>query len=184
MISGVDEMMSKYLKKRKPNFREHLNLFFYFNLDALKNYIFHSAIMSFIYTIIMFIISVLFNGEYIYLPKLDDNLFLGILSIFFKALLITCFYFLLLCAYGNARELNGNTINGKDLLFLVIISLIHAYKDPLTMVIALSFIVNILILISKKQEKEERMLKINLDDLKNKEKLMNKQIISKKDSDH
>lgn len=164
--------MSKYLKKRKPNFREYLNLYFYFNLEELKNYIFHSAFLSYIYTAILFIISVLFNGDYVHLPSLSESIILGVLSIFFKAMLITGFYFLLLCAYGNARELNGHALSGKDLTVLGIISLLQAYREISVIIVALSFIVNILNIIRKKQEREEKRLEIQLEELKRQGKIL------------
>ena len=100
------------------------------------NFAYKTVIRSVILAGLFLASSFLFNGEIIKIYT-GTNDILIILNDVFKAALILLFFIFSIISIGNYKELSGKPLNLKDIIFLCVISILQAFRNPIVFVISL-----------------------------------------------
>ena len=101
-----------------------------------SNFAYKTVIRSVILAGLFLASSFLFNGEIIKIYT-GTNDILIILNDVFKAALILLFFIFSIISIGNYKELSGKPLNLKDIIFLCVISILQAFRNPIVFVISL-----------------------------------------------
>mgnify|MGYP006282764305 CR=1 FL=1 len=101
------------------------------NEKSMEDFAYRTVIVTAIMAGVMFIISLLFNGEFISLTKLNNNLVIQIIESIIRIGSIVFFYIFIITSIGNYKELTGKPVTWIELTFLFIISLIQGVLDLL-----------------------------------------------------
>ncbi len=112
----------------------------------LKKSMFDSAMLTFLIAALMLIISFLFNGKVLgfWVEKVDtaieadSNTVFSILDIVLRTLSVILFFFFSLLSIGNLQELRGYVVTWKEMVMLLVLSLIQTTISGA--VFALSFL--------------------------------------------
>lgn len=97
--------------------------------SLLKQKMFLSALITWIIAGVFLIFSILMSLAVIKIPNTDTSTGLKVLDVAIKSILIILFFFFMLISIGNLRELRGYIMNLKELIFLLIITLIQGVTD-------------------------------------------------------
>jgi hypothetical protein len=97
--------------------------------SLLKQKMFLSALITWIIAGIFLVFSILMSLEVIKIPNTDSSTGLKVLDVAIKSILIILFFFFMFISMGNLRELRGYIMNWKELIFLLIITLIQGVTD-------------------------------------------------------
>ncbi len=90
-----------------------------------KDFSYRTVIFSAIIGVILFILSLIFNGNIISI-SFEDVLLLDIIGIIFKTVIILLFFFFMTISVGNYKDLTGKPLNWKELFGLFLLSLIQS----------------------------------------------------------
>ncbi|MFW9950369.1 MAG: hypothetical protein ACFFKA_09640 [Candidatus Thorarchaeota archaeon] len=136
--------MSK-IKKVKNNVQK------YDEKSSEELFAFKSIIYSVIFSGILFIISVLLNGEIIPFFS-SNNAILYTLGIILKVIIILLFFIFMMISIGNYKELSGKPIDFKITLLVFIVSIAQGFRNPLVFFFSFVGLVFILIYMYLVQE--------------------------------
>ncbi len=100
----------------------------YSNEKDMEEFSYRTVLSSVVFSGVFFIISLLFNGEFISIT-IGDILLLMILENVIRVFSILCFYIFITISIGNYKELTGKPITWVELSFFFIISLIQSFLD-------------------------------------------------------
>jgi hypothetical protein len=101
------------------------------NRENMEEFAYKTVILSAIMAGITFIISLLFNGEFITLTTISNNLIIQIVENVIRVFSILFFYIFMITSIGNYKELTGKPVTWIELIFFFIISLIQSVLDLL-----------------------------------------------------
>jgi hypothetical protein len=116
-----------------------------------KKYMFSSAFITLLIAIAFFVISFIFNGRFyeipIPTPEIDASVieeeaessgisWLNVLDVGIKSFSVILFFLFMLISVGNYQELRGYIVKWKQLLFLIIISILQASTEIYVFLIA------------------------------------------------
>ncbi|MBN1213929.1 MAG: hypothetical protein JXA99_00655 [Candidatus Lokiarchaeota archaeon] len=110
--------MSKF---KNPNIKKDIKKI----KNADKDFSYRTVIFSAIIGVILFILSLIFNGNIISI-SFEDILLLDIMGIIFKTTIILLFFFFMTISVGNYKDLTGKPLNWKELFGLFLLSLIQS----------------------------------------------------------
>jgi hypothetical protein len=99
--------------------------------ESMEDFAYRTVIMSAIMAGITFIISLLFNGEFISLIIISNHIILQIVENAIRILSIIFFYIFMITSIGNYKELTGKPVTWIELTFFFVISLIQSFLDLL-----------------------------------------------------
>lgn len=99
--------------------------------ESMEEFAYRTVIISAIMAGITFIISLLFNGEFISLTIISNHLILQIVENAIRILSIIFFYIFMITSIGNYKELTGKPVSWIELTFFFIVSLIQSFLDLL-----------------------------------------------------
>jgi hypothetical protein len=103
-----------------------------------------SAILSYIIAVILLIVSLLINAEFIHF-NFGDSVGLNLLEDIVRAGIIILFFFFLLISAGNYFELKGQVMELPHLIIISVIALILAIKDGSAFILSFLGVIGILI---------------------------------------
>jgi hypothetical protein len=101
------------------------------NEKSMEEFAYRTVILTAIMAGILFVISLLFNGEFISLTNISNNLVIQIVENSIRIGSIVFFYIFIITSIGNYKELTGKPVTWIELTFFFIISLIQAVLDLL-----------------------------------------------------
>ncbi len=90
-----------------------------------RSLMFKSTILTYILAAVFFTRSMLFNGRFIELD-FGESTGAAIGEVFLKAAIVVLFFFFALISIGNYQEMKGYVATWKELVLLIIISLLMA----------------------------------------------------------
>ena len=108
-------------------------------LNDLKNDMFNSSIKALVFSGTFLILSLLFNGNII-LIETESGTALDIVMKAVKVIIIVLFFTFTLLALANTMELKGKPVEIKEILFIVIISIIQGIRSMTIVWISLALI--------------------------------------------
>ncbi|TXT61894.1 MAG: conserved membrane protein of unknown function [Promethearchaeota archaeon] len=112
---------------------------------------YRTVIFTAIITGVLFIASLLFNGEIISLT-FPNNIIFELVKIVIRTILILLFFLFFTISYANYRDLVGKPIGWKELLFLLILSMIQSILNVYVFVLSLLGLILILLYLYLIQE--------------------------------
>lgn len=101
------------------------------NEKSMEEFAYRTVILTAIMAGFLFIISLLFNGEFVSLTIISNNLVIQIIENIIRIGSIVFFYIFIITSIGNYKELTGKPVTWIELTFFFIISLIQAVLDLL-----------------------------------------------------
>ena len=101
------------------------------NEKSMEEFAYRTVILTAIIAGILFVISLLFNGEFISLTNISNNLVIQIIENSIRIGSIVFFYIFIITSIGNYKELTGKPVTWIELTFFFIISLIQSVLDLL-----------------------------------------------------
>jgi hypothetical protein len=129
--------MSKFKKKKGKEEREDIG--------------YRTVIFTAIITGTLFIASLLFNGEIISLT-FSNNLIFELVEIVIRTILILLFFLFFTISYANYRDLVGKPIGWKELLFILVLSIIQSILNVYVFLLSLIGLILILMYLYLIQE--------------------------------
>jgi len=108
------------------------------NRILLKSSMFQSALITYFLALTFFVVSFLFNGKLIsgWVDLVDENIaaenapnFITVVDSVIKILSIILFFFFGLISLGNFRELKGYITTWKEMVILLILTLLQGTTD-------------------------------------------------------
>jgi hypothetical protein len=95
-----------------------------------KKFMYLSAMKTYIIAIVFFIVSLIFNGRYIVLEdKFGESTATSIFDVLIKSFSIILFFFFTIVALGNWMELRGYILTWKEVLIVLIISILQSSTE-------------------------------------------------------
>ncbi|TFF98869.1 MAG: hypothetical protein EU547_00220 [Promethearchaeota archaeon] len=101
------------------------------NKKTMEDFAYRTVILSALMAGISFVISLLFNGEFVSITALNNTLILEIIENAIRILSILFFYIFIITSIGNYKELTGKPVTWIELSVFFIISLIQSFLDLL-----------------------------------------------------
>lgn len=129
--------MPKFKKESKKAKRSNKKAF-----DEVFAY--KTVIKSVIFAGIFFIISILFNTEIIVFFMDQGELWL-IIDITIKVIAILLFFFFMIISIGNYKELTGKPLKISLILFMSILSILQAFRNPIVLTFTILGLIVIII---------------------------------------
>ncbi|MBD3211092.1 MAG: hypothetical protein GF311_00665 [Candidatus Lokiarchaeota archaeon] len=129
--------MSKFKKKKGKEEREDIG--------------YRTVIFTAIITGTLFIASLLFNGE-IFSLTFSNNLIFELVEIVIRTILILLFFLFFTISYANYRDLVGKPIGWKELLFILVLSIIQSILNVYVFLLSLIGLILILLYLYLIQE--------------------------------
>jgi hypothetical protein len=120
--------MPKLKKSRGKNKKKSKNV---------EDFGFRSILFSVILAGISLTISLFFNGEFISITSVTDNIIWQLVDILIRVFSILFFFLFMIIIIGNYKELTGKPITWKALTLIFILSIIQSVLDLKTFIITL-----------------------------------------------
>lgn len=101
------------------------------NEGIMEDFAYRTVILTAIMAGVLFVISLLFNGEFISLTAISDNLIFQLIENTIRISSIIFFYIFMITSIGNYKELTGKPVSWIELTLFFILSLIQSVLDLL-----------------------------------------------------
>lgn len=129
--------MPKFKKEKKKESISNKKAF-----DEIFAY--KTVIKSALFAGVFFIISILFNMEIVNFFMDQGGLWL-IIDITIKVLAILLFFFFIVISVGNYKELTGKPLKISLILFMSILSILQAFRNPIVLIFTIIGLIIIII---------------------------------------